>query len=106
MLQFRYKWSKNLGIDIKGPKIGISNIDIYIKKDQKKWKKIGGGININGPKIWLPNVYIDINAPKIGGADLDIKGPKIDAPSLEINGIKIGLLNVDVYINAPKIGGE
>ena len=55
--------------------------------------KIGGGIDIRGPKIGLPNVDIDINAPKIGGG-IDIRGPKI------------GLPNVDIDINAPKIGAR
>ena len=36
----------------------------------------------------LPDVDIDINTPKIGGG-LDINGPKIGIPSLDISESKI-----------------
>ena len=58
--------SIDVGIDLKGPKIGIPEIDI-------KGPKIGEpGIDIKGPKIGGPGIglNIDINKPKV-----DLSGP-------------------------------
>ena len=59
--------------------MGLPNIDIDINGP-----KIGGVLDIHGPKFGLPNIDIDINGPKIGG-DLDIHGPKFRSAKKDYN---------------------
>ena len=47
------------GLDINTPKIGIPGLDIYEGK-------IGGDIDIKGPKLDIPKIGLDIKGPQFG----------------------------------------
>ena len=47
----------------------------------------GMDLDINGPKVEAPS--IDINGPEIEGPNIDINGPEIEGPNVDINGPNI-----------------
>ncbi|RVE67305.1 hypothetical protein OJAV_G00101800 [Oryzias javanicus] len=81
---------KTPDLDVKGP-----DVDIDVTKPGFEMPKVKmPSLNIKGPKMEKPDVDIKLKGPKIGG-DLDVKAPKIKgditAPDVDIGGAELDI---------------
>ncbi|XP_078810226.1 neuroblast differentiation-associated protein AHNAK isoform X4 [Oryzias latipes] len=81
---------KTPDLDIKGPDVNIDGTKAGFEMPKVKMPSI----NIKGPKMEKPEVDIRLKGPKVGG-DLDVKAPKIEgdikAPDVDIGGAELDI---------------